>query len=277
MIPEIHTMVGTIPGGALLLRGVELETYSQAEEYKMVTGRPLVAGDAPRLAMIGARLAEERHLLPGDTIQIRGRNFTVVGVFGVATYASNEAWISLQDAQTLLGWGTDVSVYVIPSGESLKEGDQLPGGISVVQKGSSGASMLDEWGPVFGLVRIVIGALGVAAAAVLASILWRLAWLKRHELAILRSLGFGKGSLAGYLLAQGSAITLLGILLGSLAAFVMGQLTEISSAGISIQAIFDGKVIFASLALAAGITLAGTSLPAWWLNRMNLTILLRAE
>ena len=88
--------------------------------------------------MIGARLAEERQLLPGDMIPVRGRDFQVVGIFDVNTYASNEVWISLEDAQALLGWGTDVSVYVIPNGETYQEGDTLPGGISVVEKETAG-------------------------------------------------------------------------------------------------------------------------------------------
>jgi len=277
VVPEIHTVVGTIGGDATLLRGIDLELFSQVEEYHMAAGRPLLPGDASRLAMVGARLAESRHLLPGDTLSIRGRDFRIIGIFEVGTYASNEAWISLQDAQALLGWRTDVSVYVIPDGESLHEGDMLPEGISVVKKGTSGASLLAEWEPVFRLVKIVTAALGVAAITALASILWRLAWLQRRELAIFRSLGFGKASLAAYLLIQGSAITLLGFLWGGLAAFGLGQLTEIGTAGISIQAVFNIEVILASLTFAVGITLAGTAVPVWWLNRLNLSVLLRSE
>jgi putative ABC transport system permease protein len=277
VIPEIHTVVGTTKGDAILLRGISLELVSQVEEYKMVAGRPLLPGDASRLAMIGARLAEFRHLLPGDTIPIRGRDFRVVGIFEVNTYADNEAWISLEDAQVLMGWGTDVSIYLIPSGESIEEGDVLPGDVSVVRKGASGTSFVAEWEPFFGLIDVVVGALGVSVAVALASILWRLAWLQRRELAILRSMGFGKGSLSVYLFTQGSGITLLGFLLGGLGGWSLGQFTKISTVGISIQAVFDVKVILASLAFAAGITLAGTAVPAWWLNRLNLSTLLRSE
>jgi hypothetical protein len=277
VVPEIHTVVGTTADDGILLRGVPLESYKLVEEYKMVAGRPLLPGDIPRLAMIGARLAETRRLLPGDSIQIRGRNFQVIGIFDVDTYAANEAWISLADAQTLLGWGTDVSVFVIPAGETYQEGDTLPGGVSMVKKGESSTILLAEWDPLFRLLKIAVGALGVAAAVALASILWRLAWLQRRELAILRSLGFSKGSLAACLLIQGSTITCVGFMFAVLAALGLGHLTKISTAGISIQAVFDGGVILASLVFAAGITLAGTAVPVWWLNRLNLSVLLRSE
>jgi ABC-type lipoprotein release transport system permease subunit len=277
VVPEIHTIVGTTTENAVLLRGIPLESYALVEESKIVAGRPLVAGDAPRLAMIGERLAEERNLLPGDTIQIRSRDFQVVGIFAVSTYAGNEAWISLEDAQNLLGWGSDVSVFVIPNGEAFKEGDVLPGGISVVRKGDSASALLSEWQPFFRLLTHITGAVGVAAAVALASILWRLAWLQRHELAILRSLGFKKRSLVGYLFVQGGAITFFGFLFGLLGAGLLGKLTAVRTAGISIQAVFDYQVIFSSLVFAFLITLAGTSVPAWWLNRINLSALLRSE
>jgi ABC-type lipoprotein release transport system permease subunit len=277
VVPEIHTIVGTTTENAVLLRGIPLDSYSLVEEYKIVAGRPLAVGDQPRLAMVGARLAEERKLLPGDAIQVRGRDFQVVGIFDVHTYASNEVWIALEDAQALLGWGTDVSVYVIPNGEAYQEGDALPGGISVVRKGDSGAALLAEWSSFFRLLTHITSALGIAAAVALASILWRLAWLQRRELAILRSIGYGKGSLAGYLFAQGSVITLAGFLLGGMGAFTLGKLTAVKTAGISIQAVFDSRVMLASFIFAVLISVAGTSLPAWWLNRFNLINLLRSE
>jgi ABC-type lipoprotein release transport system permease subunit len=277
VVPQIHTVVGTTTENAVLLRGIPLDSYSRVEEFTMVSGRPLLIGDAPRLAMIGARLAEERQLLPGDVIPVRGRDFQVAGIFDADTYASNEVWISLEDAQTLLGWGTDVSVYVIPSRETYQEGERLPGGISIVRKGDSGAALIDEWEPFFKLLTHITGALGMAAAVALASILWRLAWLQRRELAILRSIGFNKGSLAGFLFVQGAVITLVGFLLGALGAVGLGQLSTIKTAGISIQAVFDSRVILTSFIFAVLISLAGTSLPAWWLNRFNLTMLLRSE
>jgi len=277
VIPEIHTIVGTTRENAIRLRGIPLEYYSQVEEYKMVAGRPLLVGDPSRLAMIGSRLAGLHNLFPGDFIHIRDRDFKIVGVFESGTYTGNEAWISLQDAQALLGWSTDVSIYLIPDGERFKEGDTIPGGISIVKKGDSNTAMLDIFQPVINLLGIVVSSLGVAAAVGLASILWRLAWLQRRALAILRSIGFGKASLAGYLFVQSGAITLMGFLVGGLGAVVMGSLTKISTAGMSIQAVFDGSVILSSMAFAACITLAGSFVPAWWLNGLNLVELIRSE
>ncbi len=135
IIPEIHTVTGVSVQDATLLRGIDLRQYQRLETFSMLSGRSLHPGDSPRLAMLGVLLAERKHLKTGDAISLRGRNFTVVGIFQNGTYMDNQAWISLADAQALLGWGQDVSVYIIPDQGILHEGDTLPGGLSVTRKG----------------------------------------------------------------------------------------------------------------------------------------------
>lgn len=276
-VPFIHTITGTTQQEAILLRGIPLDDYQRLETFTMLAGRPLQPGDPQRLAMLGMRLADERSLLPGDTISIRGRDFEIVGIFESETYAGNEAWISLQDAQTLLGWGDDVSVFRIPAGETLQAGDILPGGIAVVQQGDSGATMLSEWKPFFDLFRLIVQALGLSAALSLASILWRLAWLQRRELAILRSLGFSQANLMGYLLAQGSSIATLGMGLGLAGAWTVSLLTRLETAGIFVRPVMAAQTILAGLAFGAVITLVGSAIPIVWFNRINLAELLRTE
>jgi ABC-type lipoprotein release transport system permease subunit len=277
VVPEIHTVVGTTPENAVLLRGVPTGSYEQVEDFRVLSGRPLQPGDPPRLAMIGVRLAQERDVAPGGTIEIRGRRFHVIGVFAVGTYADNEAWISLEDAQTLLGWGSDVSVFVVRDGEGLEPGAPLPQGLSVAPKGESGVNLVREWDPIFRLLSFVTLTLGIASAVALANVLWRLAWLRRRELAILRSLGFGKAALTGYLLAQACAIAGAGYLLGLGAALAVGSISQVRTAGISISPVFELRVIGGSLLFFCGITLAGSALPAWWFSRTNLAALLRAD
>lgn len=277
VIPEIHTVTGTSPDNAILLRGIPLESYTQIETFRLLAGRPLQAGDASRLAMIGVKLAERRKINAGDFFEIRGRRFQVIGIFSTQTYADYEAWISLPAAQTLLGWGTDVSVYVIRANTGLQAGEQLPFGASIVPQGTSSGEIVQEWKSFIDFMATIASTLGLAAMVALANLLWRLAWMHRHELAILRSLGFGQGALAFYLMAQSGVITLLGYIFGSLGAFLLGALTETRAAGISTQAYFSPRVLAASLVFAILIAVAGSSLPVWQISQSNLTALLRDE
>ncbi len=277
IIPEIHTVTGTSTDNAVLLRGIPLDSYTQIEEFRMITGRPLLAGDAARLAMVGLRLAERRKVTAGDFIELRGRRFQVIGIFSTDTYADYEAWISLPDAQVLLGWEDTVSVYVVRANEGLQAGEQLPFGASVVPKGTSSSDIVKEWQPLVDLLELITFALGLAAIIALSNLLWRLAWMHRYELAIFRSLGFSQGAMVFYLMAQAGVITLIGYGLGSLGAFVIGTVTEARTAGISIQAVFSAHVLATSLAFAIVIALAGSTLPVWQILHHKLTALLRAE
>ena len=274
---ELHTVTGTSPENAVLLRGIELENYTGIEEFQIIEGRQLQPGDLPRTAMVGIKLAEERNAYPNDKLEIRGRDFLVVGVFANGTYADYEAWISIKDAQALLGWGTDVSTFVIPAGENFKAGDSLPGGVAIVKKGESGEDLVKEWRPFFNLFGVIAYTLGVAVAMALASMLWRLAWLRRRELAILQSIGFGKLSLFWYLFVQGLGITTIGFALGITEAMVVSRLIPLQATGISTDAVFDIFVILSSLGFAGLITLVGSGIPAYWFSRQNLVKLMKVE
>ena len=277
VIPEIHAVTGTAVENATLLRGIDLEQYTRLETFSMVSGRSLEPGDSPRLAMLGVRLAESRHLKVDDVISLRGRDFNIAGIFQNGTYMDNQAWISLADAQALLGWGQDVSVYIIPDEGILHEGDSLPGGISVSHKGKSVRFMAAQYRLPLALLRYVALALAVSAALTLTNVLWRLAWARRREMAILRTTGFPTLSLVGYLLAQAGGITLLGVLLGSLFALVFFLTVRLTVSGFTIVPRWEASILLPSLGWIGLMMLAGSLLPAWWLSHLNLARLLHSE
>ncbi len=276
-IPEIHAIAGTSAQDATLLRGVDLDQYARVEEFQLVEGRALRPGDPPRLAMIGYRLAEVRGVRTGDPISLRGRDFSVVGIFQVGTYVDNEAWVSLSDAQALLGWGQDVSVFVVPGDGIIQEGDQLGPGISAVRKGEAAGDYARQWLPLFDLLSAVTIALGLVVVVMLTSVLWRLAKLRQRELAIFRAVGFGKMSLVSYLLVQAIGVVGLGWLLGCLGVLALSAVTDPSYAGANIPMTIDGRMLWVSLGVATILTLGGVIVPVWWLGQLNVAYLLRSE
>jgi ABC-type lipoprotein release transport system permease subunit len=277
VVPQLHTIIGTSPENSVLLRGIPLETYAQVESFRIIAGRPLDTGDAPRHAMVGAALAESKNVGPGSTIMLRGRPFTVIGIFSVGTYANFEAWIPLPEAQRLLGWESEVSVFIIPAGEGLSAGDELPGGISIVPRGQAADTMLAEWEPLFQLLGLVAGVLALAAAIALTNMLWRLAWLRRRQFAILGSLGYGRLELTTYLLAQSAGITLLAYVLGLSAALFFTSFSQIQGLGLTLKPVISPSGAILALVIAAVIALGASAIPAWWLSKYNLLELLRAD
>lgn len=277
MIPEIRTITGTSVTNAILLRGIDPERYTRLEGFRMLSGRRLAPGDPPRLAMVGRLLAERQGLQTGGTISLRGRDFTVIGVFENGTYMDNQAWISLSDAQTLLGWEQDVSVYVIPDEGILHAGESLPGGLAVTAKGADLELIAAQYRPLLEVWQLVSLALGAAASLTLASLLWRLAWLHRRELAILRTIGFSNRSLAAYLLVQAGGIALPGILLGGSFTLLVAAGVRLTVSSFTIVPRLDAVTLLGSLAWVGLLVLAGSLLPAWWLSRLNLAGLLHSE
>ena len=277
VVPEIHVVTGTSAQNATLIRGIDLQQYFLTETFSMVSGRSLRPGDPPRSAMIGTQLAANRNLRMGGLIALQGRNFNVMGVFQTGTYADNEAWISLEDAQSLLGWGQDVSTYIIPDEGILYEGDTPFKGVSVARKGEGVRFEASQWQPVIDLIGIVASAMGVATALAMINILWRSAWSRRREMAILRTTGFPTFALAGYLLVQATGVTLPGLLLGGGLTWMLTSGLQVAVPGFTLNPRLDAGSALTSLGWIGLMILAGSLLPAWWLSHLNLAQLLHSE
>jgi ABC-type lipoprotein release transport system permease subunit len=275
--PEIRTVTGTTMENAMLLRGVTLETYRRVEPFRVIAGRPLEPGDPSRRVMVGERLAQERQAYPGGVLTIRGRDFQVQAVFSTGTYSDFEAWIALEDAQELLGWEGEVSIFIVPAGEGLRAGDILPEASVAVQMGESGTNLVAEFRQFFDLLGLIAVTLGISAAVILANALWRLAWQHRHDLAVLQAVGFTRRALCVYLGGQGAAITLVGFFLGILEGALVEAFTRFQAAEITIQPGLDGRTILLNFAFALGVLALSTALPVAWLARLNLTSLLHVE
>ena len=275
--PEIRTVTGATPEDVILLRGITLDTYQQVEPFQVTAGKSLEPGDPHRRVMVGERLAQERDAYLGGVLFIRGREFQVQCVFSTGTYSDFEAWIALGDAQELLGWDNEVSIFIIPSHESLQAGDILPGGIAVAQKGESGTNLVAEFRQFFELLGLIAATLGISAAVNLTIALWRLAWRQRRELAILQAVGFTRRSLVLYLGGQGAVVTLAGFLMGVLEGALLTAFTRLQTAGIAIHPSLNGTTILLSMEYALVVMVLSTVLPIVWLSRLNLATMIRFE
>lgn len=276
-IAEIHNVTGATPASAVLLRGVDPARYTEVEPYRIVAGRPLAVSDPPRAALIGVQLARDREASPGGLILLRGREFNVVGVFETGTVSDFEAWVSLRDAQDLLGWGNEVSIFLVPAGGVLKAGDALPGGLSAVEKGASGRNLAREWEPLFNLLDAIAASLGLWSALALAAALGRIAWLRRRDLGVLRVVGFEPAALAAHVCAQGLTVTTLASLIAFGGAWAISAAIRIQTSGVRVQAVLEPRTMALGLAAGLAIGLAGSVVPALWLARAPLPGLVRAE
>jgi putative ABC transport system permease protein len=269
--PEIHQVVGTTISNGIMMRGVQPEDLLKVSPFKLLAGRNIVRGDASRLAMIGVGLSNRLKIKVGDTLNLRGRDFSVIGIFKTGSYEDSQAWISLDDAQKLLNYGSDVSIYYIPDGGPLHEGFNMGKGISIGRRGDSGNTFGRETMSFFRYIGLIGVFLGVATLITLTNLLWRLAWLHRREFGIVRTLGFGRNSVVVYLFTQVSFILIIGVAVGGFFAIavVISRLQDVSAFGIALTPTWDlftmGLIIVVTICFA-GI---GVFIPAWRINTMT--------
>ncbi len=277
IIPQVYRAVGVSIQEVIQMRGVDLQNYPKTISFDMVSGKALDGLSAPRQTMVGWRLAERVGAELGETIQLRGRTFTVAGIFRTGTIADNEAWVSLKDAQTLLGWGEDVSIYLIPDNGPLQHGDFPAPGLEIVRRGEAVTAMTAQTGPLVAYMLLVSQASLVSCGLTLAVILLRLAWLHRRELAILNCLGFPQSVFGIYLMVQAAVISLAGAGLGVVLTWVLSHWTGIEAAGYVVPMRFETLQLIKTAAWLAAITLAGVVIPTAWLFRMAPDEILHVE
>lgn len=268
-VPEIHNIVGTSVQDAVLLRGVDLGSYDQIVPFEIKEGRALQVGDGPRQAMIGVRLAQRLGAGVGDTIRLRGRDFKVIGTFATGTYTENKAWVPLEGAQELMGWGQDVSMYVIPDNGIIQAGEELAQGVSVVTRGDYWSAAEDDWQALFYLIELVARSIGVAAALSLAALLWKMAQQRRWDIGILRSIGYGKGIFLGYIGVQGFTVALVGGIVGVLAAIGTSAWAQVSLGGLALNPEMSLDPILVSSAWLMVLAFVSVIFPIWRLSQKS--------
>jgi ABC-type lipoprotein release transport system permease subunit len=275
-IPEIHQIVGTNLVNGTLMRGFNLEEYHLVSPFIILSGRALVPGDEPRLVMIGESLARSRKVKIGDDFLLRGRKFSVIGIFRTGGIQDNEAWINLADAQALLNYGDDVSLYLIPDSGIYKGGELVADGISVTIRGETSGVIGKSLLSFFDFVGVVGTLVGISTALTLANLLWRLAYLRRHEFGVLRALGFGFLRLLVYFFTQCAAIILTGIIGGTVFAVTLlfSRLNDFSAFGFG----FNATVKLGTIFSLAGVTILllgiGVFIPLFSILRQRIPDLL---
>lgn len=261
-IPEIHAVAGASAADAILLRGIDPARYRSVTAFELVAGRALGPDDVPGTAMLGVDLADARRVSAGETVSVRSRTYAVVGVFRIGTYADNEIWLSLDDARSLLGWDEGVSLFVIPGGGPIEEGDSFPGPLGVARRGDF-VALAGEWDPVFALADLANAALAAAAGIVIAAVLWRNARMRGRDLAVLRAIGMGRSVTVLYLVLEGAAVAGLGLTAAILAARMMGAVVAVDGLGLTIGAVFDsGGIVRAATVTAVVMAVAVTTAAA---------------
>lgn len=275
----IQLLVGAVPSqpGAIVL-GVQPDGFA-ARQLVITAGAGLRRG----AAVVGDLLAAQLHARPGSRIRLEHRLLPVAGVYHSGlSYEDQGAVLALPDAQALAGRApgeaTTFAVKLRPQASLAKAEARLsrsfPGLIPIADPGEavragSNTVLISKAVLLVVVLALLIGALSVANT-MLAALLER-----RRELALLATIGWSGRQLAGLVLGEALALSLLGTAAGVLLGLAASKLLP-GALGLggfispTLTAWGVGRAVLIGIAIGT----LGALYPIWRVSRMRSVVAL---
>jgi lipoprotein-releasing system permease protein len=244
--------------------------------------------------VVGARLADSLGVRPGDTLTLISpsggatafggtplqKPYTVAATFTVGMSQYDQAYIYMPLKQAQLFFGRENSVDVIEV--KLKNPDQAAALKGAVNRAAGPASLVTDWtqrdSSFWGalkvernVMRLILMLLVAIAAMNIISGLVMLVKNKGRDIAILRTMGAGQGSILRIFFMAGAMVGVLGtaagLLIGVLVSVYIGPIQSFVEWATG-QAVFSSDVYFLSR-LPAKVDWAEVGLITFWALAMS--------
>ena len=278
---------GEKTGSNITVRGVERAAFALRPQLKIVDGRgfqpglrELIVGRGVTQQFEGARL--------GETLRMRGSDWTVVGVFESGDANESELWADVEVAQTTFNRRGFSSVRLQlpnPVGlqsvkDALTADPRLNVDVESEQQYYSGQTrqFRETIGMLAGVVTLIM-ALGATFAAL--NTMYAAVGAREGEIATLRAIGFSGTPVVVSVMIESLVLALAGGTFGALLAYGLFNNMAVSTLGENFtQVVFQFKVtpvlVQRGLLIAIAIGMFGGLLPALRAARQPVTTALRA-
>lgn len=272
--------------GNVTLRGVEPAAFELRSDLKIVAGRKFQPGLNEMMVGKGVSGQFEGADL-GQTVRIRGADWTIVGVFESGNAHDSELWIDANTAQSAFGRqgysmvlvGLENAAALSTFQQALKDDPRLnvdaESQLGYYARQTSGSTAMIKVLTTIVSVVMAFGAIFAALNTMYASVSTR-----TTEIATLRAIGFGPTPVVVSVLIESMILALIGGLIGGLGAYLIFNNYAVTTLGAGFtQVVFNFKVTPALLQtgmlLALAIGFIGGLLPALRTARMPVTTALR--
>jgi len=272
--PMVINMMAVTPEVNTLVYGWKADTF-EFSALNILQGRRF--RDGQQEAMLGELLAGSLNKKPGDTIDLQGSTFTVVGIFRSGSALEAGAIIlPIDQMQNLSGMTGKVTAFHVklkppPPGISpaqwQKQAEdavekELPGlrAVPAAERAANNQLVLLAHAAAWGtsLIALLVAALGIANTMAMS------VFERTKEIGVLRAMGWPRRRVMTLILMEAAALGVAGgaagVALGWGALRVLGALPQtasIASTTLPFETLIDGLL----MAILVGV-LAG-SVPAW--------------
>ena len=278
---------GERTGSNITVRGVEPAAFALRPQLKIVEGRrfqpglrELIVGRDVAQQFVGARI--------GETIRMRGSDWTVVGVFGSGDANESELWADVEVAQSTFNRQGFSAVRLqlddaaaIPSLKDHFTADPRLN-VDVESEEQYYSAQTEQFrktiGALAGVVTLIM-ALGAMFAAL--NTMYAAVGTRAREIATLRAIGFGGVPVVISVMIESLLLALAGGVIGALLAYFLFNNMAVSTLGANFtQVVFRFAVtpalVWNGLVIAVAIGMIGGFLPALRAARQPVTTALRA-
>jgi putative ABC transport system permease protein len=278
---------GEKTGSNITVRGVEPNAFALRPQLRIVEGRrfgaglrELIVGQGVTRQFEGARI--------GQTIRMRGSDWTVVGVFATGDAYESELWADGDVAQSTFnrqGYSS-VRLQLADAGglqsvkDALSADPRVNVDVQTEQQYFSGQTK--QFRQTIGALAVfvtVIMALGAIFAAL--NTMYAAVGTRTREIATLRAIGFRGLPVVVSIMLESLVLAVAGGILGALLAYVLFNNVAVSTLGANFtQVVFRFAVtpalVAGGLVIAVAIGMIGGFLPALRAARQPVTTALRA-
>jgi putative ABC transport system permease protein len=289
VITELLKKGETINGANVTLRGVEPASFELRPQLRIIEGRRFEPGLREIIVGAGvARLFDGAGV--GETLRMRGSDWTVVGIFEAGDANDSEMWADAGTAQSSFNRGNGFSAVRVgletpESLETLKAAlaDDPRLTVEVLQEQAYYSAQTGQFRATIsvlaGVVTLIM-ALGAIFAAL--NTMYAAVATRTREIATLRAIGFGAMPVLVSVMVEAVVLAFVGGAAGAFIAWALFDNLSVSTLGQSFtQVVFAFQVslplVLSGLAIAMVIGFIGGLLPAVRAARMQVTTALRTQ
>lgn len=293
-MPEVSGVTGMVQGYIsspdepfLIVFGYP-EGSSMLEKYRVIEGTGIYEKDARRKrgtpVMLGTVAAEAMDKKTGDTVQLSGMSYRVIGIYETGDgFEDSAVLLQMQDAQQIMGKTRQVSlIYVDLKDPSLEERFRervLRQGIKAMV--SSTASFADEQlmtQSLFGFVWAIGGlAILLGGISMMNSQLMSV-YERTREIGVLRALGWKRRQVMTMILGESLSVCFMGGLVGTLLGWMMlVGLSKVTLFMGTTSACLQPDLILQAFLVVFLLGLTGGLYPAWKASQLLPVEALRYE